>query len=198
MSKLYLQRHLKSQWNLENKFTGWTDVPLSEEGVKSAKDAAEKLAGVKIDEVFTSPLKRNSETVTLILKNLGLDNLPILADKALNERDYGNLTGMNKDDAKKEYGEEQVRLWRRSWDTRPPGGESLKDTFDRAVPFFKNKIETELKAGKDVLVVSSGNALRSIVKYIENIADEKIIDFEIPFGGLVKYDFDNGKYSKFA
>jgi len=198
MAKLYLQRHLKSQWNLENKFTGWTDVPLCREGIESAKNAAEKLKGLEIDEVFTSPLIRNRETVALILINLEKENLPVIADKALDERNYGDLQGMNKDDAIKQFGEEQVRLWRRSYNVRPPNGESLEDTFNRAVPFYKKFIEKDLKDGKNVLVVSSGNALRSIVKYIENIPDEKIIDFEIPFGGLIKYDFDGKNYKKLA
>ena len=196
MAKLYLQRHLKSQWNLENKFTGWTDVPLSQEGTDSAREAAKKLTGEKIDEVFTSPLIRNRETTSLILKILGKQNLPVVIDEALDERNYGDLQGMNKDEAKKIYGEEQVHLWRRSWDTRPPNGESLKDTFDRAVPYYKKNIESELEKGKDVLIVSSGNTLRSIVKYIENIPDGKIIDFEIPFGSLIKYEFDGNKYKK--
>jgi len=196
MAKLYLQRHLKSQWNLENKFTGWTDVPLSQEGIEAAKAASAKLADKAIDEVFTSPLIRNKETVTLILKNLGLENLPITADKALDERNYGELQGLNKEEVAEKFGAEQVRLWRRSYDIAPPGGESLKDTYNRAVPYFKEHIEEELKAGKNVLVVSSGNALRSIVKYIENISDEKIIDFEIPFGGLMEYEFDGKAYHK--
>jgi len=196
MAKLYLQRHLKSQWNLENKFTGWTDVPLSQEGIDGAPKAAAELTGLEIDEVFTSPLIRNRETTSLILENLGKENLPIVVNKALDERNYGDLQGMNKDDAKKEFGEEQVRLWRRSYNARPPNGESLEDTFNRTVPFYKEKIETELKAGKNVLIVSSGNSLRSIVKYIENISDEKIIDFEILFGGLIKYEFEDGIYKK--
>ena len=154
MAKLYLQRHLKSQWNLENKFTGWTDVPLSQEGTDSAREAAKKLTGEKIDEVFTSPLIRNRETTSLILKILGKQNLPVVIDKALDERNYGDLQGMNKDEAKKIYGEEQVHLWRRSWDTRPPNGESLKDTFKRTVPFYKKYIEPELKSGKNILIVT--------------------------------------------
>jgi 2,3-bisphosphoglycerate-dependent phosphoglycerate mutase len=198
MSKLYLQRHLKSQWNLENKFTGWTDVPLCKEGIESAPKAAEGLAGVKIDKVYTSPLIRNRETVSLILKNLGEENLPVVSDKALDERNYGELQGLNKDGVKKIYGEEQVRLWRRSFNVAPPGGESLKDVYERAVPFFQKHIEKDLKDGKNVLVVASHNSLRAIVKYVENISDEKIIDLELPFGGLAKYDFANGEYTKFA
>jgi len=196
MSKLYLQRHLKSQWNLENKFTGWTDVPLSKEGIESAKDVSEQLMGLKIDKVYTSPLTRNKETTTLILKYLGKNDLLVSTDKALDERNYGDLQGMNKDEAKVKFGEDQVLLWRRSWEERPPNGESLHDTFNRTVPYYKEFIERNLKDGKNVLIVSSGNSLRSIVKYIENIPDEKIIEFEIPFGGLIKYDFDGSKYQK--
>jgi len=197
MAKLFLLRHLKSQWNLENKFTGWTDVPLCPEGIDSAPKTAKGLVGVEIDKVYTSPLIRNRETVSLILKNLGEEKLPIIIDKALDERNYGELQGLNKDEVKKQYGEEQVRLWRRSYSVAPPGGESLKDVYERTVPFFKKYIEEDLKAGKNVLVVASHNSLRAIVKYIENIPDEKIIDLELPFGALIKYEFDNGKYKKY-
>ncbi|MCX6720032.1 MAG: 2,3-diphosphoglycerate-dependent phosphoglycerate mutase [Candidatus Staskawiczbacteria bacterium] len=196
MAKLYLQRHLKSQWNLENKFTGWTDVPLSEEGIESAPKAAENFAGAEIDKVYTSPLTRNRDTVALILKNLGKENLPIVADKALDERNYGELQGLNKDEVKAKYGEEKVHLWRRSYDVAPPGGESLKDVCERTTPFFKEYVEKDLKDGKNVLVVASHNSLRAIVKYVENISDEKIIGVELPFGGLLKYEFDNNKYNK--
>jgi 2,3-bisphosphoglycerate-dependent phosphoglycerate mutase len=196
MSKLYLQRHLKSQWNSENRFTGWTDVPLSQEGIESAKETAEKLIGLKIDKVYTSPLTRNKETVSLILENLGIKNLPVVADKALDERNYGELQGLNKDEVKKQYGDEQVRLWRRSYDVAPPGGESLKDVYKRAVPFYKKYVEKDLRAGKNVLLVASHNSLRAIVKYIENIADEKIVELELPFGALVGYDFDGKTYQK--
>jgi 2,3-bisphosphoglycerate-dependent phosphoglycerate mutase len=196
MAELYLQRHLKSQWNLENRFTGWTDVPLSQEGIENAPKVTEGLLGLKIDKVYTSPLIRNKETVSLILKNLGKENLPIVVDKALDERNYGEITGMDKNEAKKKFGEHQVHLWRRSYDVAPPGGESGEDVFRRAVPFFKENIEKDLREGKDILVVASHNSLRAIVKYIENIPDEKFSSLEIPFGGLVKYDFDGKKYDK--
>lgn len=198
MSKLYLQRHLKSQWNLENKFTGWTDVPLCQEGIESAPKVAEELFGTKIDKVYTSPLIRNRETVSLILKNIGKEELPIIVDKALDERNYGELQGLNKDEVKKQYGEEQVQIWRRGYGVAPPGGESLKDVYGRTIPFFKKYIEKDLKDGKDILVVASHNSLRAIVKYLENISDEKIIDLELPFGSLIKYDFDGDVYKKFA
>lgn len=186
MAKLILLRHLESQWNKENKFTGWTDVPLSKEGIESAKEVARKLIGFKIDIIYTSPLIRNRETVSLVIKN---KNISIIEDKALDERNYGKLQGLNKDEVKKQYGQEQVRLWRRSWDQAPPGGESLKDVYNRAVPFYKKYIENDLKQGKNVLVVASHNSLRAIVKYIEKISDKDIIDVEMPFGGLKEYNF---------
>ena len=141
MPKLFLLRHLQSQWNKENRFTGWTDVPLSKEGIESAKEVAGKLAGSEIDKVYTSPLIRNKETVSLILKNLGKKDLPVVIDKSLDERNYGQLQGLNKNEVKKQYGEEQVKLWRRSWNQAPPGGESLKDVYNRVVPFCRKYIE---------------------------------------------------------
>jgi len=196
MAKLFLLRHLKSQWNLENKFTGWTDVPLSQEGIESAKKVAQKIEGYSIESVYTSPLTRNRTTVDLILKELGKSDLPVVVDKALDERNYGELQGLNKDEVIKKYGKDKVHEWRRSFDTAPPGGESERDVYNRAVPFFQKYVEKDLKAGKNVLVVASHNSLRAIVKYLENISDEKIIDLELPFGALIKYDFDNGKYNK--
>lgn len=194
MAKLILLRHLESQWNKENRFTGWTDVALSEEGIRSAPDVARKLADEKIDIVFTSPLKRNKETVSLILENLGKKDLPVVIDKALDERNYGKLQGLNKDEIKKQYGEEQVRLWRRSWREAPLEGESLKDVFERAVPFYKERIEKELKEGKNVLVVASHNSLRALVKYLEKISDEDIINLEIPTASIIKYEFDKNQF----
>jgi 2,3-bisphosphoglycerate-dependent phosphoglycerate mutase len=191
MGKLLLLRHLQSQWNLENRFTGWTDIPLSKEGVKSAKGVAGKLAGSQIDKVYTSPLTRNKETVSLILENLGRADLPVIIDKALDERNYGELQGLNKDEIKAKYGEEQVKLWRRSWQEAPPGGESLKDVFKRAVPFYQKYVEKDLKEGKNVLIVASHNSLRALVKYIENVPDKDIINLEIPTGGLVEYEVDD-------
>jgi len=218
MAKLYLQRHLKSQWNVENRFAGWVDNPLSEEGISQGEAAAEKLKGSNIDIIYTSPLSRNKQTVLRILRLLGgkypifqyfegkmqdwghfegpINHIPAFVAEELNERYYGKLQGLNKDDAKKVYGDEQVHLWRRSYDVAPPEGESLKDTYNRAVPFYQKVIEADLKAGKDVLIVSSGNALRSIVKYIENISDDEISNFELSFGSLVKYNFENNKYTK--
>jgi len=204
MAKLVLLRHLQSQWNLENRFTGWIDVPLSEEGIKSAGDAAKKFGDEKFDVVYTSPLIRNKDTVSLILEKLGKkpnfltpgektdlekNSLPIFVDKALDERNYGQLQGLNKDEMKAKYGEEQIRLWRRSWNQAPPGGESLKDVYNRAVPFFKKYIEKDLRSGKNVLVVASHNSLRALVKYLENISDENIINLEIPTASFKEYNF---------
>jgi 2,3-bisphosphoglycerate-dependent phosphoglycerate mutase len=196
MAKLYLQRHLKSQWNLENKFTGWTDVPLSQEGTEAAKNFSKTFAECKIDAVYTSPLVRNRETARLVLESIGRTDIAVVADKALNERSYGELTGLNKDEMKKKYGEDQVQIWRRSYDVAPPGGESGKDVYNRTTPFFKEYIEKDLKEGKNVLVVASHNSLRAIIKYIEDIPDEKFSDIELPFGALTKYEFDNGEYKK--
>jgi len=188
MAKLFLLRHLKSQWNLENRFTGWVDIPLSKEGVENAKEVAKKLAGFEIDKVYTSPLIRNKETAFLILKNLGKEDLPIITDKALNERNYGKLEGMNKDEMKAKYGEEQVRLWQRSFNVAPPEGESLADVCQRAIPFYENYIKKDLENGKNVLVVTSHNSLRALVKHLEKISDGEIINLEIAFGELRKYE----------
>ncbi len=193
MAKLILLRHFQSQWNKENRFTGWTDVSLTEEGRKSAKEIAAKLSDFKIDKVYTSALTRNRETVSLILQELGKKDMPVVADKALDERNYGKLQGLNKDEVKKQYGEEQVRLWRRSWDQAPPAGESLKDVYGRAVSFYKKHIEKDLKNGKNILVVASHNSLRALVKHIENIPDKDVINLEIPTASLRKYEI-NGRY----
>lgn len=220
MAKLFLLRHLKSQWNLEDRFAGWCDNPLSKEGSDMAKTIAESLAGQSFDAVYTSPLIRNTQTVIKVLRNVGekypffihldggkmqkwenfTDNsendLSVYVSEKLNERYYGKLQGLNKAETMKKYGEEQVKLWRRSYNIAPPGGESLKDVYNRTTPFYKRYIEKDLKNGKNVLVVASHNSLRAIVKYVENIPDEKIIDLELPFGALVKYDFDGKSYNK--
>jgi 2,3-bisphosphoglycerate-dependent phosphoglycerate mutase len=205
MSKLILLRHLQSQWNLENRFTGWTDIPLSEEGVKSAKEVAQRLAQEKFDIVYTSPLTRNKESVSLVLGHLGkktifldpeespkLDKniLPVFVSNALDERNYGKLQGLNKDEMAEKYGKEQIRLWRRSWQEAPPGGESLKDVYNRVVPFYQKYIEKDLEEGKNVLVVASHNSLRALVKFLENISDKDVINLEIPVAGVIIYDFD--------
>jgi len=220
MSKLFLLRHLKSQWNLDDRFAGWVDNPLSKEGSDTAKTVAEGLAGQTVDVVYTSSLMRNVQTVIKVLRNVGekyplfmhLDggkmqkwgnytdisenDLPTYVSEKLNERYYGKLQGLNKEETIEKYGEEKVHLWRRSYNIAPPGGESERDVYKRAVPFFKKYAEKDLKEGKNVLVVASHNSLRAIVKYIENISDEKIIDLELPFGALIKYEFGEGKYAR--
>lgn len=217
MAKLYLQRHLKSQWNLEDRFAGWVDNPVSKEGAEYAPEAAKKLAGLNIDVIYTSPLIRNKQTVIKVLKNLGdrypifrhLEGkmkewgnfggdgnyVPVYVSEKLNERYYGKLQGLNKKETAEKYGAEQVHLWRRSYDVAPPEGESLKDVCIRVTPFFQENIEKDLKEGKDVLVVTSHNSLRAIVKYIENVPDDKIAEVELPFGSLQKYDFDGQNYT---
>jgi len=192
MAKLILLRHLESQWNKENRFTGWTDVSLSEEGVKSAKKVAEKILDFTINKVYTSPLIRNKNTVSLILEKLDKKYLPVFIDKALDERNYGDLQGFNKDEIKVKYGEEQVRLWRRSWEYSPPEGESLKDVYNRVVPFYENNIQNDLEENTNVLVVASHNSLRALVKYLEKISNEDIINLEIPTGSLRVYEFNKG------
>ncbi len=205
MARIILLRHLLSEWNKENKFSGWTDVPLSSEGIESASLITQKLRDEPIDKVFTSPLSRNKNTVFLVLENLAkkaiflepnkktdlaTNSLPVYVTNTLDERSYGLLEGMNKGEVKKEFGEERTYAWRRAWDVAPPEGESLKDVYNRAVPFYQNFIEPELRAGKSILVVASHNSLRAFIKYIENIPNEDIINLEIPFGGIVIYDLD--------
>jgi len=215
MAKLFLLRHIKSQWNEENRFTGWTDVPLNESDVYDAKFLADKTINrFKIDKVYCSPLFRNMDTVAKMFEygnkkypvffhfdggkmqkwgnftDLSENDVSVFVSENLNERYYGRLQGMNKEDAKRIYGEEKLKLFRRSYDIAPPGGESLKAVFKRTIPFFKQHIEKDLKKGENVLIVASHNSLRAIVKYIEKISNEKIIDLEIPYAGLIEYEFD--------
>lgn len=221
MAKLFLLRHLKSQWNEDDRFAGWTDGPLAKKESIKAIGLAGKIFQEKIDVVYTSPLFRNQDTVARIFEavekkypffihldggkmqrwgnftDISENDVPAYVSENLNERCYGKLQGLNKEETIKKYGEEKVHLWRRSFNVAPPGGESEKDVYKRAVPFFKKYIENELRAGKNVLVVASHNSLRAIVKYIEKISDKDIIDLELPFGALIKYDFDGKAYKKF-
>lgn len=190
MSILVLIRHGQSQWNLENRFTGWIDIPLSLKGEEEAKKAGEKLKGYKFDKAYTSVLQRAIKTYEIAKDTAGLDSLPVEQDKALNERMYGDLQGLNKDDCRKKFGEEQVHIWRRSYDIPPPNGESLKDTAERVLPYYHEKIEPDLKAGKNILVVAHGNSLRALIMYIENISKEEILKLEIPTGEPIVYELD--------
>src|SRR6185312_1568535 len=168
---LVLVRHGQSDWNLKNLFTGWKDPGLTGQGVAEAKDAGRKLKaqGLKFDVAFTSVLTRAQHTLDLILSEIGQTGLPTKKNLALNERDYGDLSGLNKDDARKKWGEEQVLIWRRSYDVPPPGGESLKDTAARTLPYYHAEIEPMVTSGKTVLVAAHGNSLRSMVMAIENL-----------------------------
>ncbi|MDR4509635.1 MAG: 2,3-bisphosphoglycerate-dependent phosphoglycerate mutase [Candidatus Brocadiaceae bacterium] len=191
MSLLILLRHGESQWNLENRFTGWIDVDLSGNGIREAASAGEKLKNFQIDKAYTSVLKRAIHTLEIVLKLTGKEGIPIVRDKALNERHYGDLQGLNKAETAKKFGEEQVLLWRRSYDINPPGGESLKDTAARTVPFFKKYILEDLKTGKNVIVSAHGNSLRSIVMDLDALSKDEVLRLNIPTGVPIVYEFDS-------
>ena len=195
---LVLVRHGQSEWNKLNLFTGWKDPNLTQQGIAEANQAGEKLKdmSIKFDLMYTSVLQRAQLTGTIILEKLDQLNIPIEKNVNLNERDYGSLTGMNKDQARAEFGEEQVHIWRRSYDVPPPGGESLKNTYDRVVPYFKEKVLAQLESGKNILIAAHGNSLRSLVKYIENISEENILKFEIATGEPLFYEYISGKLKR--
>jgi len=190
MSELILLRHGQSQWNLENRFTGWVDVPLSPKGEDEARKAGEKLKGRPIDEVFTSVLKRAIDTTDLALEVAGIGARPTTRDAALNERMYGDLQGLNKAEAAKKWGDEQIKIWRRSYDTPPPGGESLADTAARVIPYWESRILPRLKAGKNVLIGAHGNSLRSLVMHLDGLTKDEVLKLEIPTGAPLLYDLD--------
>ncbi len=203
MSKLVLVRHGQSQWNLENRFTGWVDVPLSPLGVEEARRAGQALKGIRFDTAFTSKLQRARQTLKIILEQIQ-QNPPIVEDKALNERHYGALQGLDKADTIKKYGEQQVQLWRRSYDVAPPKdktemnpdgiSESLKDTAARTLPYFNAKILPLVKAGQSILVAAHGNSLRSIVMELDYLSREQVLELNIPTGVPIVYEIDrNGK-----
>ncbi|MEB2793748.1 MAG: 2,3-bisphosphoglycerate-dependent phosphoglycerate mutase [Caldisphaeraceae archaeon] len=187
MAILCLLRHGESLWNKENRFTGWVDVPLTEKGRQEAIRAGFLLKDYKFDVAYTSVLQRAIETLDLVLMVLGY-KIPVIKDWRLNERNYGDLQGLNKAETARKYGDEQVRIWRRSYRVKPPNGESLEDTQKRTIPFFKNAIAMDLKYQKNVLVVAHGNSLRSIVMYIENIPEDVIPKVEIPTGQPIIYE----------
>jgi 2,3-bisphosphoglycerate-dependent phosphoglycerate mutase len=181
---LVLVRHGESEWNRLNMFTGWQDVDLTEEGVAEAHRAGAmlKAEGAHVDLAFTSLLKRAQNTLKIILSELDQDKLPIVFDAALNERHYGDLVGLNKDEARQRWGEEQVHLWQRSYDIAPPGGESLKDTAARVLPFYTKRIVPELQAGKNVILVAHGNSLRSLVMQLDRLSPEQVKELTISTG----------------
>jgi 2,3-bisphosphoglycerate-dependent phosphoglycerate mutase len=197
MSRLILIRHGQSQWNLENRFTGWVDVPLTEKGTEEAIAAGQSLKtkDIRPHIAFTSVLQRANKTLDLILQELQ-HTLPIIKNEALNERHYGDLQGKNKAETAAEFGEEQVHIWRRSFDVPPPNGESLKDTAARTLPYFKSHILPELQKDQDVLVVAHGNSLRSIVMEIENMSPEQILKTEIGTGVAWIYEYKDGAFKK--
>ena len=189
---LVLVRHGQSEWNEKNLFTGWADVDLTERGIEEAHKAAQALKerGIRFDEAFTSDLIRAQHTLDIILEDLGQTDIPVTKDKALNERDYGNLVGMNKDEARQRWGEEQVHIWRRSYDVRPPGGESLKDTAERAVPYFEKHILPKVQAGENVLVSAHGNSLRAIIMWLEKLSPEEVLKLELETGVPILYELN--------
>jgi len=190
MSKLVIVRHGQSVWNKENKFTGWVDVDLAEKGIEEANHAGELLKDYKFDAAFTSVLKRANRTLDIILDKIGQTDIPITYDEALNERMYGDLQGKNKDEMREEYGEEQVHIWRRSYDVQPPGGESLKDTAERVLPYFEKEIVPMIKEGKDLIISAHGNSLRALIMKLEGLSPEEILKVEVPTGVPKVYDLD--------
>ena len=189
---LVLVRHGQSEWNLKNLFTGWKDPDLTEQGLAEAREAGRKLKaqGLTFDIAFTSVLKRAQHTLDLALAELGQTDLPIKRNLALNERDYGELSGLNKDDARKKWGEEQVHIWRRSYDVAPPGGESLRDTAARVLPYYIQEILPRVLRGERVLVAAHGNSLRALVMVLEKLDKESILKREIGTGVPIIYRLD--------
>ncbi|WP_316858417.1 2,3-bisphosphoglycerate-dependent phosphoglycerate mutase [uncultured Cohaesibacter sp.] len=190
---LVLVRHGQSDWNLKNLFTGWKDPDLTEQGVTEAISAGKKLndLGMKFDVAFTSDLQRAQKTCQHILDGVGQSDLTTYRDLALNERDYGDLSGLNKDDARKKWGDEQVHIWRRSYDVPPPGGESLKDTAARTLPYFITDILPQVMAGKTVLCAAHGNSLRSIVMVLDRLSKEEILEVNLGTGVPMIYKFND-------
>ena len=195
---LVLVRHGQSIWNKKNLFTGWKNPGLTDQGASEAENTGEKLKeqGFSFDVMFTSELKRAQNTGEIILEKLNESNLTTIKSANLNERDYGDLTGMNKDEARTKFGEEQVHIWRRSYDVPPPGGESLKDTYERVIPYFESDIMPEINDGNNVLVAAHGNSLRSLVKFIEDLSSTEILKLEIATGQPIIYKFIDGRFTK--
>ncbi len=211
MPQLILLRHGRSTWNLRNLFTGWVDIPIAAQGRADAAVVAEKLKGYDFDAIYVSQLSRAIETMLIATSKFENGKVPVIqhglaqeahrvskleipaySDRALNERHYGKLQGMDKTQTAEKYGEEQVRIWRRSYDVRPPGGESLKDTVARVMPYFKKHILKRLKKGENVLIVAHGNSLRAIVKELEQLTPKQVTQVEIPFDKFLRYEFKSG------
>jgi 2,3-bisphosphoglycerate-dependent phosphoglycerate mutase len=188
MGLLILLRHGESQWNLENRFTGWVDVPLTEKGREEARRAGEKIRNIHLDKAYTSVLRRAIDTLEIVLQVVGQPALPVAYDEALNERHYGDLQGLNKAETAEKYGAQQVHVWRRSYDVAPPGGESLKDTAARTLPYFESNILPDVRAGKNVLVSAHGNSLRSIVMHLDGLTKEQVLELNIGTGVPIIYE----------
>jgi len=193
-SNLVLVRHGQSEWNEKNLFTGWKDPNLTKKGIGEAIEAGKllKAKNMKFDLMYTSNLSRAQETGRLILEEMNLANITIEKDQSLNERNYGDLAGLNKDEARKKWGDEQVHIWRRSFDVPPPGGESLKNTAERVLPYFHKNIMPEVKKGLDILIAAHGNSLRALVMELENISSNEIVNLEIATGVPLIYECNEG------
>ena len=192
---LVLVRHGQSEWNAKNLFTGWKNPGLTSDGKKEAINAGLliKERNIQFSMMFTSALKRAQITGQIVLDAIEQPDIEVIKDEALNERDYGDLSGLNKDDARKEWGEEQVHIWRRSFDVPPPGGESLKDTAERVLPFFNSSILPKIIEGKNILVAAHGNSLRSLVMQLDDLSKEEVIALEIPTGAPIIYSFEGNE-----
>ena len=193
---LILVRHGQSEWNEKNLFTGWENPGLTKKGEKEAKDAGKIIngLGINFDYLYTSALIRAQLTGSIILSEINQKNVNTIENKALNERFYGDLQGLNKDECRKKWGDEKVQMWRRSYDQGPPGGETLKQTGERVVPYFREEIEPLVKNGSNILIAAHGNSLRSLIKFLDDVTDDDIVKLEIPTGAPIRYVFDsNGK-----
>ena len=188
---LILVRHGQSEWNAKNLFTGWKDPGLTDQGVSEAKNAGKLISeqNIEFDVMYTSMLSRAQKTGNIILGVLNHKEIPIIKNEALNERHYGSLAGLNKDDARKKWGEEQVHIWRRSFDIPPPDGESLKDTADRVLPYFETEIMPKVISGSSILIAAHGNSLRALIMKLDSISSEDIVKLEIPTGAPIQYEF---------
>jgi len=195
-SKLVLVRHGQSVWNAKNLFTGWKDPKLTDLGIQEAIKAGDLLEtrNLKFDLMFTSDLFRAQETGRLILKQMNHTDIQIIKDQSLNERNYGDLAGLNKDEAREKWGEEQVHIWRRSFNVPPPGGESLKNTAERVLPYFEHEIMPKVKEGLNILVAAHGNSLRALVMELEKISSEEIVKLEIATGDPLTYEYSDGEF----
>ena len=191
MKHVVLIRHGESQWNLENRFTGWVDVPLSLKGEQEAREAGEKVRAFRFDHAFTSVLTRAIRTLEIVLDVIGQPGLPVEQDQALNERMYGELQGLNKTETVEKYGEAQVKVWRRSYDIRPPGGESLQDTAERVLPYYRERVWPRLAKGETLLVVAHGNSLRALVMHLDGLSREEVLELNIPTGAPLLYELND-------